>query len=320
MTTKYIVNNLTGQTISGNLTIEGTLNVNGVTTSNLSSYKALLTQTGVVIGTNISVFNYSLIVGETYTISNYVASDDFSNVANVVSGNTNETGCVFIATGNTPSVWNNGSELTSAGNLVVDVLENNLGFDILWFDDFAPGIYIGFNGVTGPIYNSFDRTKTMVTTQGTIYFNSPPLPFIDYYSQPASFSTKDDSVALFVWDSDNLSGVNNLLYYTPVEIKMKQDTDTTPIVISGTVKDNFPFSFASVNFYCNGNYVQNFIGDETEVTNLTELISELNNNKETNFLGTYSEDGLGGVLLTIPTNKANQFCYNGSLSFEVFAD
>lgn len=319
-TTKYIVNNLTGQTISGDLTIEGNLNVNGVITNNLPSYKALLTQTGVIVGTNISVFNYSLIIGETYTISNYVASDDFSNVANVVSGNINETGCVFIATGNTPSVWNNGSELTSSGNLVVDVLENNLGFNIFWYDDFAPGIYIAFNSITGPIYNSFDRTKTMVTTQGTFYFNSPPLPYINYYSQPGSFLEKDDAVVLIVWDSDGYLGVSDILYYTPIEIKIKQDNDTTPIVINGSIIPSFPFSYASIDLICNGQFIENFVGNNVTVNNMTELITELNTNEATSYLGTYSDDGMGGVLLTIPTNKANQFCSGGLLSFQVYAD
>ena len=51
-------------------------------------------------------------VGAIYTITTYVATDDFSNVENIVSGTTNTTGCVFIATGDTPTDWTNGSTLT----------------------------------------------------------------------------------------------------------------------------------------------------------------------------------------------------------------
>ena len=236
MATKYIVDNLTGQTITGNVTINGNLSVTGVTTGSLSTYKALLTQLGSQTGTTLGGFgglNDGLIIGETYTITDYVSDDDFSNIADVISGgvltysysgtavtgltstytssgstsgegsgvefeiyinndvyesisivtigygyasgdtitilgtnvggispdndititvdsvttdNPNQTGSVFIATGETPTNWNNGSTLVSSGNLVVTVLENNLGFDIEWIQEFeGPGIYFGFN-------------------------------------------------------------------------------------------------------------------------------------------------------------------------------
>lgn len=48
----------------------------------------------------------TLLVGTTYTILLYVAGDDFSNV-----GGTNATGSVFVATGTTPTVWTNNSQL-----------------------------------------------------------------------------------------------------------------------------------------------------------------------------------------------------------------
>jgi hypothetical protein len=50
MATKYIVDNLTGQTINGDITINGNLIVTG-TTSGLATYKALLTQLGSQTGT-----------------------------------------------------------------------------------------------------------------------------------------------------------------------------------------------------------------------------------------------------------------------------
>jgi len=207
MATKYIVDNLTGQTITGDITINGNLNVTG-TTSGLSTYKALLTQLGVQTGTELFNFNDGLIIGETYTITDYISDDDFSNIADIQSGaeilnidyvwtssavpysyfngltgttsgsgsgasfdaywcgtttnsviidtngvdyvvgdtitilgtdlsgstpandititvteiNPNQTGCAFIATGEIPTNWSNGSTLESSGNLVVKVL------------------------------------------------------------------------------------------------------------------------------------------------------------------------------------------------------
>ncbi len=322
METKYIVNNLSGQTINGSITINGDLNITGTTTNQgLLSYRALLTQTSQITGTNIDNFNYYLIIGEEYTITNYQSGDDFSNIAEVISGNINETNCVFVATGGTPSIWANGSELTSSGNLVVDVLENTFDFDLTW--DMNPygggGTYFAFNDTTGPIYNTFEREKTSVITQLTSYPGPFP-PLVQYYAQSGSLTSKDDIVFLGVWDWDLGQPVDNLLYYTPVEIKVKKNTDTTPIVISGSVLPSYPFSYVGVDLICNGNYIENFNTDNTTVNNLTELITQLNTYETTSFLGTYSDDGNDGILLTIATNLANQFCSTGTLTFEVYSD
>ena len=82
MATKYIVGNVPDQTISGNVTINGNLSVTGTTTG-LVTYKALLTQLGVQSGTSLDDFNGGLIIGETYTITDYQSGDDFSNIADV---------------------------------------------------------------------------------------------------------------------------------------------------------------------------------------------------------------------------------------------
>ena len=267
MTTKYIVDNLSGQTINGDITINGNLSVTG-SSNNSGTYRALLTQTGSISGTS-GDFNNRLIIGETYEITDYATYDDFSNVANILSGGTfidfdyvgtgagiytffsgltgttsglgsgasfnvyicgttynsvtvatsgvgyvvgdaitilgtelsgstpandititvtevspNITGCVFIATGDTPIIWGN-SELTSVGGLVVDVLENTLGDELVWlyeWDFFQPGLYFAvFSDVINNNYNlcnSFQRNKTQITTPTFItpfnYFYTPP--------------------------------------------------------------------------------------------------------------------------------------------------
>lgn len=51
-----------------------------------------------------------LVVGKRYTILDY-QGDDFTNVASVVSGTINTTGCVFDAIGTTPTDYTNGSTL-----------------------------------------------------------------------------------------------------------------------------------------------------------------------------------------------------------------
>lgn len=323
MSTRYIINNLSGQTITGNLTVSGNLNVTGTSISNnLATYKALITQTSSITGTTLGNFQGGLIIGETYTIDNYLAGDDFSNVANVTSGIINTTGCVFIATGETPIYYSNGSTLISSGNLAVTVLENTLGYDISWaFNILGPGTYLGIknkNGLTEPFYNDFPRNSTFMKVGTPTYIFGPNQ--LELFAGVASVSSKDDLIFIGVWDESIFSSVDNYLYYLPVEINSKQDTDTTPIVISGTVQSAIPFSYVSVDLLCNGNYIESFIGDSTEVTNLPELLAELNTNQATSYLGTYSDAGDGGLLLTIPTYKANQFCSSGILSFVVYAD
>jgi len=404
MATKYIVNNLSGQTITGDITINGNLNVTG-TTSGLATYKALLTQLGVQTGTELFNFNDGLIIGETYTITDYISDDDFSNIADIQSGaeilnidyvwtssavpysyfngltgttsgsgsgasfsaywcgtttnsviidtngvdyvvgdtitilgtelsgstpandititvtevNPNVTGCAFIATGESPTNWSNGSTLESSGNLVVKVLENNLGFDIGWdYDIFGSGVYFGYNSTTGPLYNTFNRNTTFVLN------GSNPNPYfgpnlLETFVGPISLSEKDETIVVAVFDTEILESVGDSLYYFPIDIQIKQDTGTTPIVISGTVESSFPIDYPSISLFCNGNYIQSLYGNGT-VNDMSELITYLNFLPNTSYLGTYSDAGDGFVNLEMSTNLVNQFCSSGTLTFEVFND
>ena len=177
MSTKYIIDNKTEQTITGDLSISGSqsisgnLTVSGVLNATIgmsySTYRALLTQTGEITGYFIGMFGGALILGETYTITNYANGDDFSNMVNVISGTANETGFTFIATEPLPLYWDEGSTLASGGGIVANVLENNLGFDITW--DWTPlggtGYYFASNGGTeglilGETPTTFPREKT----------------------------------------------------------------------------------------------------------------------------------------------------------------
>jgi hypothetical protein len=233
--------------------------------------------------------------------------------------NPNETGSVFIATGEIPTNWSNGSTLVSSGNLVVKVLENNLGYDIEWVEEFfGPGVYFGYNSTTGPLYNTFNRNTTFVLGGGNPnpYFG-PNL--LETFIGPISLSEKDDTIVVAVFDTEILESVPDSLYYFPVDIQIKQDTDTTPIVISGTVETSFPITLTSVALFCNGNFIQSLYGDGT-VNDMSELITYLNSLPNTSYLGTYSDAGDGFVNLEMSTNLVNQFCSSGTLTFEVFND
>jgi hypothetical protein len=318
-TTKYIINSGT-QSIDGSLEINGTLKSNGT-----GVYRALLTQTGQITGFNLGSFNYGFIVGETYTITNYVDGDDFSNIANLQSGIINATGSVFIATGQIPVNYNNTSELTSDGGLIVDVLENTLGYDLVWqqnpFGGF--GYYVAFNSLTGPVYNCFPRDKTEIITKFKYSFLGAEVglpPFIT--PNIISFDSKDDIIIINVVDVNGGPGFpsDDLLYYTPIEIKINQDTDTTPIEIYGEVIPSFSFSDVYISLIANGNYIQDIYCDNTNSVNgMEELLTLLNNDINNVYGLVYSEGGPGGIKLVTPTNIKNQFCSNGTLTFEIYS-
>jgi hypothetical protein len=114
---------------------------------------------------------------------------------------------------------------------------------------------------------------------------------------------------------------DDLLYYTPIEIKINQDTDTTPIEIYGEVMLSFPFSEAYISLIANGNYVQDvYCDNDNTVNNMSELLTLLNNDINNVYELVYSEGGPGGIKLIMPTNIKNQFCSNGTLTFEVYSN
>ena len=321
MATKYIVNDLTGQTIGGDITINGNLIVTG-SSNNSGTYRALLTQTGTISGSS-SDFNNRLIIGETYQITDFQSGDSFSNVANIISGGTfinfdytwtsavpysyfnnltgttsgsgsgasvyaywcgatnnhvyiitngdgyvvgdtitilgtelsgstpendmiitvtevspNVTGCVFIATGDTPIIWGN-TILTSVGGLVVDVLENTLGDELVWVYNplFQQGLY--FATFSEYINNDnlcyiFPKNKTQITTSSFITpFNSPPQFNLIVSSGIGSFfGPTEDSIFLSVYDFVTTIFSGNSLYYTPIEIKLNSSItqEETPLI------------------------------------------------------------------------------------------
>ena len=261
------------------------------------------------------------VVGDTITIlgTELSGSTPANDITITVNGfNPNQTGCVFIATGEAPANWDNGSTLESSGNLVVTVLENNLGYDIEWVTDFmSPGFYLGFNKTTGPLYNTFNRNSTFIKGGNQIPFFGPFL--LDTFILPFNFNEKDDGILIGVFDLSGPTPVSDSLYYFPIEIQIKQDTDTTPIVINGTVVDAFPINYTSIDLRCNGNYIQSIYGEGT-VNDMLELITYLNSEPDMSYLGTYSDAGDGSVNLEMPTNLVNQFCSNGTLTFEIFND
>ena len=52
---------------------------------------------------------------------------------------------------------------------------------------------------------------------------------------------------------------------------------------------------------------------------MTELLTLLNNDINNVYGLVYSEGGPGGIKLVTPTNIKNQFCSDGTLTFEIYS-
>lgn len=108
-------------------------------TASYNAYAAKLTQ--IDEGTLTSGY---LTIGKTYVIASYIFGDDFSNVADVQYGDINHTGCIFIATGTTPTDWTNGSSIVDDLYPVATVDENTLGFTPYWKSLGSGNYYFNF--------------------------------------------------------------------------------------------------------------------------------------------------------------------------------
>jgi len=66
-------------------------------------------------GNQTALTSGTLIIGNTYSIDTYVSGDDFTNVATVISGTINTSGCIFLCKATTPTTWTNSSSLRKLG-------------------------------------------------------------------------------------------------------------------------------------------------------------------------------------------------------------
>ena len=158
-----------GKTILG-INSNGTLqltNSNGASTNvsgeAIKKYVAKLQEVGAEI-----LYSGLLKVGEIYHLTDY-QGDDFSNVAYIISGIIDETGCIFVATGTTPTNWTNGSELINDENpYAISPLVVNLGYT-------KPVFWSNAYGLAGQYFLNFpeavDPSKVMASLTPTSLSN-----------------------------------------------------------------------------------------------------------------------------------------------------
>ena len=190
MSTKYIVDNISGQTINGEPILRP-----------YKVYTALLTQSG---GDDpLQLTTGPVTKGVTYLIVN--SAGDFSNVG----APNNNDGTYFVATNNeTPNDYGlDGQLMYDNGAPVVTVLENTIGN--IWFTWNGNGqYYINSNGL-------FTTNKTVCSLSNS--FNGgggDPNSNIIFYSTVYSNST----ITIFSPSNGTLS--DGLLFNTPIEIRV----------------------------------------------------------------------------------------------------
>ena len=197
MATKYIVNNVTGQTI------------NGQQVQPYKVYTALLTQSGT--STVNSITTGDLTIGVTYQIvlDKGGSGWDFTNVG----APNNDVDTYFVATGTTPSSWGTGGTLNyDTGAPVVTVLENTIGN--VWFTNSEVGYYL---------INSSD-----LFTNGKTFTYIGSDPNFDPDGNPvaqAQIKSSDSTSILiqsFIIDTNGVGVLTDslMIFGTPIEIRV----------------------------------------------------------------------------------------------------
>lgn len=169
----FMVSNSTNTTYSGSAALKAMQQWYTMedVTNTVRPYKvftALLTQNGTSFLVNAT--SGLLIVGVSYNIDTYEAGDDFSNVGGPGLGQQGEwDGYWFIATGITPTNWNNSSSLDyNDGAPVATVLENTIGN--IWFEYISVGTYAGFVPIVAEQKQVvFSPTNAFKTSTGESY-------------------------------------------------------------------------------------------------------------------------------------------------------
>jgi hypothetical protein len=197
MVTKYIIDNVSGQTITGNLTINGDFVITG--TTNIIKYKvytALLTQSGV--NSPITITSGDLTVGVTYLIKSGGTGGDFTNVG----APNNDANTSFVATGTTPNSWGTKSLEYDEGAPVVTVLENTIGN--IWF------VYDGVGQYRLSSEGLFTEGKSWCITAIVLYGEN---------LWEGNMERADEN-RYRIFTSENAIPVDDLLANTPIEIRV----------------------------------------------------------------------------------------------------
>lgn len=188
------------------------------------NYSAIVNQVGSLDGTYLGAFGEGFIIGEYYTIDTYESGDDFSNIAEVIEGNINTSGCYFRATGLTPTNWHEGSYLYSDGSFVVNELENTLGVNIYW--DYTPlnGEGYGYIYAEDKNTNEFVDLKDLGVPFATLQTTYPQICCSPMPSFTVQYSNWFGGMVFLTWgtyvNNNNFYTYDNMLWDSAFQLKI----------------------------------------------------------------------------------------------------
>lgn len=196
------------------------------TKNNYKRYRANLSQNQIN-----SQNSGSLIIGERYVITNYNSSDDFTNVSGFVfSGTPNTTGFDFIANGEVPNIWENGTEVINYGYLLVDVLENTLGEDVT-YEYVDAGLYNVHVGDTNSSSINNTRTYTTIGSNSSVVYSAPNTNVFVTATLFRSAYNAFIGISAKWYDGISYINDNGLLVNTPFEITVYDNEINPPKVL-----------------------------------------------------------------------------------------
>jgi hypothetical protein len=159
-------------------------------------YTALLTQSG---GDDpLSINEGLLTIGVTYTIQEHFLNDDFTNVG----APNNLNGTSFVATGTTPAIWTDFSNLIyNTGAPVVIVLENTIG-NIWWTYNADGSYYCNSDG----LYTTDKTIPTMLSFYGQLGADIGVI--------------SNNQIDVGIYSIVTLNYINDVLINNPIEIRV----------------------------------------------------------------------------------------------------
>jgi uncharacterized delta-60 repeat protein len=261
--------------------------------------------------------------GDTYHIDSYSSGDDFSNLAQVISGNINEPYCVFKVTGDSryyrslekhisPNVWENGSTLFTKGKLINDVIYNDFEYDLEWSFNYDSDI--GSTGMSLSFPEDIDPSKIQVKFTTSNLHDSYSSP--DQSTSVSYFSTNGARLQMsnldFNWGK-TFDGTTGVVY----AIEKQNDGK---ILVGGEF--NSYYKFQSLESYNLGIFRLNPDGSTDE----TFMVDNVDNG-EVGFYGTslkvntikIQDDGkilVGGNFLSLIDGTYDN---NNNIEYEIFS-
>ncbi len=228
-----------------------------------------------------------LVVGETYEITNYQGTDDFTDVADIQSGVINTNGCVFIATGPTVSNWSSNSELTE----LTSYDEYHLVKFTQWTQNNNGG---GF---------SYERAKVYPTQESTVYFTKENYQSdVDVIIEGRLEITRGNSQAIY-----NIAAENEWTNDTPYGTQWNSiytQADGDFYFSNNEINNKFKGNHILDNF--NSNKIMGEFGDDDNYFSSNVISGNFNNN-------TIASVFLDNDVISFESNKLGSFFINNNI-------